>query len=214
MSQPSCPPAGNSNNTDSLGVSILEFNIDGTLLATKSDAMPSIVWIWYPHRAAPAAVLIHHSPVKRIQWHPTIADELLTHCNISQAAVHIWKATWKIPKVVGFHLKKPGGRMEATWLGNNAANWPTLMLGNAQNYAIAHIDHEGELISSSKNGEIPDLGPEDMFDEDRLGDNSHSAVSYDDEAQGNARLGLLDNESSTHDQVDDTFDYRRHLKAA
>ena len=84
--------------------------------------------------------------------------------------------------------------MDAAWLGNNASNSQTLMLGNAQNYAIAHIDHEGELISSLKNGEIPYLGPEDMFDEENLVENLHSVVSYD-------------------DQVDDTFDYRRHLKA-
>lgn len=184
----------NSNTDECLGISVLEFNSDGTLLATKSDAMPSAVWIWYPHRCAPAAVLIHHSSVKKIQWHPTIADELLIHCNISQTAVHIWKATWKVPKVVSFHLKKSGGKMEAAWLGNNASNWQTLMLGDAQNYAIAHIDHEGELISSLKNGEIPYLGPEDMFDEDNLVETPHSVVSFD-------------------DQVDDTFDYRRHLKA-
>lgn len=132
--------------------------------------------------------------MKRIQWHPTVADELLIHCNIPQPAVHVWKATWKIPKVVGFHLQKPGGRMEAAWLGDHASNWQTLMLGNAQNYAIAHIDHEGELIPSLASGEIAHLGPEDMFDEENLVGKSHSVVHYDDE-------------------VDDTFDFRRHLKA-
>lgn len=214
VSQPACPPTGYPNTDGSLGVSTLEFNIDGTLLATKSDVMPSTVWIWSPHRAAPAAVLIHHSPVKRIQWHPTIADALMIHCNIPEAAVHIWKATWKIPKVVGFHLKKPGGRMEAAWLGNNAANWPTLMLGNAQNYAIAQIDHTGELISASKNGETLDLGPEDMYDENNLVDDPSPTAPNDDETQSDARLGLLDGENSRQDEVDDTFDYRRHLKTA
>lgn len=79
--------------------------------------------------------------------------------------------------------------MEAAWLGNNVSDLQTLMLGNAQNYAIAHIDHEGELISSSRKREIADFGPEDMFDED-------------------------DSEQKSHYEVDDTFDYRRHLEAA
>lgn len=92
--------------------------------------------------------------------------------------------------------------MEAAWLGNNASNWQTLMLGNAQNYAIAHIDHEGELISSCTNGKIAGLGPENMFDEDNIGGKSHSVVTYDDEAEFTMR-----------NEVDDTFDYRRHLKA-
>ena len=104
--------------------------------------------------------------------------------------------------------------MEAAWLGNNAKNWQTLMLGNAQNYATAHIDHEGEPISSSKTGEITDLGPEDMFDEDDLGGKSHSVASYDEYARGNAQFELLGNKFLTENDVDDTFDYRRHLKAA
>lgn len=104
--------------------------------------------------------------------------------------------------------------MEAAWLGDNATNRQTLMLGNAQNYAITHIDHEGELVSSSKNGEIVDLGPEDLFDEDNLGGKTHSAVSDDDETQGNIQFGVLGNKISTQHEVDDTFDYRRHLKPA
>lgn len=84
--------------------------------------------------------------------------------------------------------------MEAAWLGDHASNWQTLMLGNAQNYAIAHIDSEGELIPSFKNGEIAHFDTEDMFDEENLVGKSHSVVHSDDE-------------------VDDTFDFRRHLKA-
>ena len=84
--------------------------------------------------------------------------------------------------------------MEAAWLGDHASNWQTLMLGNAQNYAVAHIDYEGEPIQSFGNGEIAHLGPEDMFDEENLVGKSHSMVLYEDE-------------------VDDTFDFRRHLKA-
>ena len=211
---PVFPPLANLSVDGCLGVSTLEFNIDGTLLATKSDSMPSTVWIWYPHRTTPAAVLIHHSPVKRVQWHPIVADQLMIHCNISQAAVHVWKSTWKVPRVVGFHLKKPGGRTEAAWVGTGTANCSTLMLGNAQDYAVAQIDHEGELISSFKNGEIPDLGPEPLFDEDPHAGDSTSTVAYGDGAMGDTRLGLFDSGASRQDEVDDTFGYRRHLAAA
>jgi hypothetical protein len=213
--QPVSPPPGNANTDGCLGVSSLEFNVDGTLLATKSDVTPSTVWIWYPHRATAAAVLIHHSPVKKIKWNPTIADELMIHCNITQSAVHIWRAAWKTPKVVHVHLKKPGGRMNAAWVSTNAANRSSLMLGNFQNYAIAHIDHEGELIPSAKHGEALELGPEDMFDEDKLVDISPT-IPFGDESQVKAGHGLLDNRApgqwNKFDEVDDTFDYRRHLK--
>jgi hypothetical protein len=218
VSQPSCPPTGNPNTDDCLGVSTLEFNLDGTLLATKSDAAPTTIWIWYPHRGTAAAVLIHHAPVKSIQWHPTIADELLIHCNITQTVAHIWKATWETPKVVRFRLDKPGGRMEAAWLGSNAAGLPRLMLGNGQTYAVVQIDHEGELVPITRNGDALALGPEDKFDEAESVNVLQPMRSYDDQAQGDTRHGRLDNGASGQwdksDEVDDTFGYRRHLKAA
>lgn len=108
--------------------------------------------------------------------------------------------------------------MEAAWLGCNAAGLPSLMLGNAHNYAVAQIDHEGELVPITLTGETLALGPEDKFDEDQSASDLQHMRSYDNEAHGDSRQERLNNGASEQwdkfDEVDDTFDYRRHLKAA
>lgn len=94
--------------------------------------------------------------------------------------------------------------MEAAWLDARAANRSTVMLGNAQNYAIIHIDHEGELILSP-NKELPDLSLGEIYDENISG-NSAPTIAYDDDTR------LSNSGSSKQEEIYDTFDYRRHLK--
>lgn len=191
-SQPTCPPAqitdGSVSNT---GVSIIEYNIDGSLFATRDDSTLSTVWIWSPKLPSAVAILIHHSPVKRVRWHPEIADLLLIQCNIVEPVIHLWNAAWEIPKVISLQLEKPGGKMEASWLLDEAVEIPILMLGNAHNYVIGQISRNGELASLPKKTEMTDAGPEDMFDE------------------GNS-MHLL----NVSDEVDDTFHYRRQAKSS
>lgn len=195
----------------------MEYNIDGSLFATRDESTPSTVWIWSPKLPSAVAILIHHSPVKRIRWHPEIAGLLLIHCNIVDPVIHLWNAPWESPKVIGLQLDKLGGKMEANWLLDDATDMHSLMLGNAYNYVIGKISRNGELVSLPKEIEMTGAGPENMFDEGNSLDLSPIKVSHDEvtmEARGDSSALEYSEQWNVSDEVDDTFNYRRHAKSS
>lgn len=129
--------------------------------------------------------------MKKVRWHPEIADLLLIQCNIVDPVIHLWNPAWQVPKVISLQLEKSGGKMEAHWLLDEAIDMNILMLGNAHNYVVGQISHNGELVSLPKKIEMTGAGPEDMFDE------------------GNS-LELC----HVSDEVDDTFHYRRQAQSS
>ncbi|KAF2396302.1 WD40 repeat-like protein [Trichodelitschia bisporula] len=84
--QPVTPPAPPAPKS---GISILAFAPRGTYLATRSDAAPTVVWIWDLGRLAPAAVLLQHSPVRALAWHAA-RDVLLVTCAQDEPVVYTW----------------------------------------------------------------------------------------------------------------------------
>ena len=204
-------------SSSNVGTSVIEYNTDGSLFTTRDNSLPSTVWIWSPKLVTAIAVLIHHSPVKRVQWHPVIADLLLVQCTVAKPAIHLWNATWEIPKVVSLPLDKLGGKMEANWLFSEASDMLSLILGNAHNYTIAELSHDGELSSCHKKGEITGAGPEDMFDEGNSLDLSPIMISHEEFTMANGQVSLPCGPSepwNLSDEVDDTFHHRRHVKAS
>ncbi|MCJ1467897.1 hypothetical protein MMC07_006522 [Pseudocyphellaria aurata] len=191
-SPPTCPPAQSIDASFSnTGVAFIEYNIDGSLLATRDDTTPSTVWIWSPQSPSAVAILIHHSPVKKVWWHPSIVNLLLIQCDLVDPVAHLWNAAWEAPKVIKLPLDKLDGKIEAKWLFDEAIDLHMLMLGNAHNYVIGHISPDGELASLPDEIETTGAGPEDMFDE------------------GNS-LDLC----KVSDEVDDTFRFRRHAESS
>ena len=193
----------------------MTFSVDGTLLATCSESTPTAVWIWSLKRLIPVAILIHHSSVKNLQWHPIEADLLMIHCTTNDSAVHFWKLAWDIPRVIKCHLEKSGGRTEVHWVYSKRGESRRFMYANAQNYVLRHTDGEDEAQS-----DIPSLGPptasinggpEDMFDEGNSMDLSPIKINqhfYATNLQDDFTEGGTEGVSEI---VDDTFDYRKRL---
>ena len=181
----------------------MEFNTDGTLLASRSDSTPSTLWIWSMTSQTPIAVLIHHAAIRSVHWHPTTADMLLIHCALDNPVVHLWKCAWEMPVICEMHLETVGGRMEASWLFSENHEQSALMIGNASNYTTARISAHGELLPPLNVQQPGDQGPDERFDGSlvdlspiKLPQNKTSFENYEDT---NANTGDLD----------DTFRYRR-----
>lgn len=215
-SQPICPPVEKLPVNGSAGISLIEYNGDGTLLATKSDLTPSTVWIWSVDKASAAVVLIHHSPVKRIKWNPSKTDQLLIHCNTNDPVFHIWKATWDLPRIVNLRLDQTGGKMEAAWL-RDVDDISSLLIGNSYGFTIARITHDGQLLSSTADVKRIGTGPEDIFDEGNSLILSPIKISHDEVTtgirHGSSEITAL-GRWAISDEVQDTFHYRRHPKTA
>ena len=213
--QPACPPTQASLATvDKLkiGISLMEFNDEGDLVATRSDSIPSTVWIWSIKTSSALAVIMHHSPVKKVQWHPKISDLLLMHCTVNEPVVHLWRATWDLPQVIHLHLNRMGGKMEAVWLRGDIDDAPMVMLSSMQNYMTAQIMSNGQGILQPLKAQSFGVGPEDMFDEGNSFDLSPVRTRLA-EAPADGIEDSLSHEQSgslnLSDEIDDTFHYKR-----
>lgn len=223
--QPASPPTSilsTKATTRARGFSVISFNSDGSLLVSKNDAIPTTVWIWSLHTGSPIAVLIHHSPVKHLAWHPMQPDLLLIQCAIPEAAIHLWKSTWEVPQIVTLPLERKTGRLEASWLLSPTASQFNLIVSSANQYSTALLSPSGEMMPRSpsllEGAKSFGADAEDMFDEGNSLDLSPIKITHDEtlEVRDGIENGVNDSGSSFglgNEMVDDTFHYRRHIKA-
>ncbi|MCJ1434369.1 hypothetical protein MMC27_003737 [Xylographa pallens] len=208
--QPACPPRqipASGDKLTSTSISHLTFNGPGSLLASVAESTPSTVWIWCLESFTPHSILIHHSFIKSLQWHPEDPECLLIHCATEDPVIHLWHLSFDTPRIIPVPLSRPGGRTEASWIQSSDVNpeTPVFMLANSLNYALPHISDASEgdkTVDVSFSAVVEGLGPEDMFDEGNSMDLSPIKLSHEQFGLG---FELASNE------VDDTFDYRRHL---
>lgn len=215
--KPSHPPPSSSFTSikiPKIGVSLIEFNADGSFFATRSDSMPSTVWIWSQESLAAVACLVHHAPIRGIQWHPNSHDMLLIHCAVDQAVVHIWRASWSTPIILDARLDKSGGRMEACWVSTAPGEPPRLMINNANNYTVISLNQHGSILPEVPAEETICSEPDDRFDEGNSMDLSPVKVPHDDAGtKFPADFDSSDRWGWAED-LDDTFHYRRPLKSS
>ena len=158
--QPVTPPTTASPASDSslkLGISLIAFNADGTLVATRDDATPSTVWLWDLTQLTPRTVLIQHAPVKQLLWHPAIPDLLMTQCAHDEPALYLWSAALGAPEVLAVPLQKgtgaAGARLEARWLPTARDRKPALVFGHAQGYVLVWLQGKDPVLRLEREGE-------------------------------------------------------------
>lgn len=190
------------------GITIMDFNKDGSLLASRDGATPSTLRIYAPRSGQPVAALIHHAPIKSIQWHPKFADLLLIQCAIPEPTVFVWRAQWDTPKIFSLSIKAPFGQLKSSWLSSDDEHI-RYMLGNTEQYGIGQIAPYGEEVPWQRNDEGFDrLGPEDMFDEGNSLDLSPVKILEGTIADDTPALGLSTQLGYTS-TIEDTFHYRQ-----
>ena len=217
-SQPSHPPSNISlagTGTPKSGVSLLEFNANGTMFAARSDSTPSTVWIWSTKSPSAVACLIHHSPIRSIHWHHSVSDLVLLHCAIDDPVIHLWKPSWDVPRALSLELASSGGRKEATWLCTDKRNYLRLMLGDAQTYTLAELGEDGELLQPCKLSMPIESSPDSRFDEGNSLDLSPvklacegAKINVPTESPGDPGQW-----SGMSEELDDTFHYRHPAKS-
>lgn len=195
------------------GISTIKFSRDSTLLATKSDTMPSTIWIWSLTSMIAYAVLLHHAPVKSVEWHPTIPDLLLVHCITEEPVVHIWKESWDAPKIVTTPKRIAGGKIEASWINTSEEKPATVLLVGSSEHTMVSLSHDGDVIDLPKDYHEPAdvLGPDNRFDEGHSMDFSAVKLPEDTTAkyQPQDTLDLWD----TSGAINDTFQFKHNRPA-
>jgi hypothetical protein len=143
VSQPFAPPTAPTTPSDQvskIGLSILAFNADGTMVATRDDSTPTTVWLWDLTKLAAAIVLIQHSPVKRLSWHPTLPYILLIQCTHDEPIIYLYDTVSTVPSPINFPIQKNSGKLEFKWLHTAMDQKPGLVLGDSHSFLIAWPD--------------------------------------------------------------------------
>ncbi|KAL8918205.1 MAG: hypothetical protein Q9208_007481 [Pyrenodesmia sp. 3 TL-2023] len=193
------------------GITILEFNIDGSLLASRCNDTPSTLRIFSPRSGELIAALIHHAPVRAIRWHDRHADLLLIQCAIRDPTVYVWRASWGSPRIFSLPLKPPLGHLTASWLSSDQSNI-RYMLTNSEQLALGQFAPDG--AESQANGHFLDgLGPEDMFDEGHSLDLSPARLLEQDTMADDTAAPGLSTQLGFTSIVEDTFHYRHPSQA-
>ena len=217
-SQPTNPPSSTSSAKipePKVGISMMVPNWKDKLLATKSDTAPTTTWIWSLQNANLVAVLIHHSPIRHLMWHPSDLDILLIQCAISEPAVHLWKQTWNEPLVLKLPLEKASGKIEASWLRSRSDDILNIIISSSVESMTAQISGAGQLLPHIEEVEselkCSGTGPEDLFDEGNSLD--LSPVRFEATAEFGSLNDIGSGFGASDEIIDDTFQYRKQIKA-
>jgi WD40 repeat protein len=175
------------------------------MIATRDEATPTAVWIWNLTSLAPAAVLIHHSPVKSISWHPKRSDLLLISCSQDETVINLWNNTTLNPQVIPISTQKTSPRLDIKWLGDALSNSTAVLAG----------DNKKAVIVWPQGRSTADLIGE--FDEGESMDSVYEALVGPSPQKGNYRtsddteLLVSEIEEDLTEVVDDTFMNRKQM---
>jgi hypothetical protein len=168
VSQPVAPPTASPNAPDQapkIGISTIAFNTDGNMLATRDETAPTAVWLWDLSRRTARAVLIQHSPVKQILWHPTNPSLLLVQCTHEESNVYIYDNTSALPYTVQLPLQKINGRFDARWLRTDADKKTAFTFGDAGNFMVAWPDGKDVIVRfEDEDGSVADESEDSLFE--------------------------------------------------
>jgi hypothetical protein len=205
VSQPVSPPIASPSGSDKslkTGISIVAFNSDGTLVATRDDSTPTTVWIWDMTRLAAAAAVIQHSPIRQLSWHPTNPSKLLILSGQEDPVVHTWDRDQQEPSVSWIGFKKTGGRIDQCWLRTKSERMPALLLSDSRGCVVAWPEGKGS-VASFRDGE-----GDESFDSVYEALTGRSSTKYTDHTE---RLVSEVDEDQT-EFLDDTFVGRKQLE--
>lgn len=93
VTPPRAPLEKNETSLMKQGISLLAFNSEGTLCATRDDSTPSTVWIWDLRSLRPRMILIQYAPVKTLQWHHDNPALLLIQTTHDAPTLYLYQAS-------------------------------------------------------------------------------------------------------------------------
>jgi hypothetical protein len=123
----------------------MSFDASSGLIATRLDDVPSTVWIWDIQASELRAVLLFHSAVQSVTWHPTTRETLLISCegDLYNGTVFVWDPLSEGPRTIDFLSQLPDRKVvdkpRATWLHIHGFETAAIFFSDGQNYVLASV---------------------------------------------------------------------------
>jgi hypothetical protein len=193
----------------------MTFDNSGTLLATRTENMPTAIWMWDIGSRILRAVMIFYAPIAKATWHPTIDELLLIRCEgeESRGLVHLWDPSWEAPKIIDFASQIPDGKVIGKTVGrwlNTESGAPAIFFSDSQDCVLASISDEEDLPWQDAESRAFDI----------YGQREESPLSLvpADEKRPYGRVDMLMEDdgitrmSGGSSEVDDTFRFRKFVE--
>ena len=137
--QPVSPPLSRTKPTtepNELGVAEACFSCDGAFLATRDERMLSTVWIWNMSTLAAHAVIIQHSNVRKLHWHPTQPSLLMIDC--AEGVVYLFHAS-SSEAPVSLSMTLPGAAT-LSWVNTISSSKSVLLSTTKTSFQLVYPD--------------------------------------------------------------------------
>ncbi|KAF3309700.1 hypothetical protein TWF173_010680 [Orbilia oligospora] len=137
-----------------IGVSVISFCADGTLVATKDERMPNSIWVWSLESLAPLAILVQLSQVKAIQWHPSRGDLLAVVCGAdpnsvnttNMPSVYLWSRDWDYPRTIRVSTDILASNLWLRWIDKRVIETEGAL---EREFDSTYVEEEGERETGS-----------------------------------------------------------------
>ena len=149
---------------------MMSFSADGSYLAVTEDSMPTTVWIWELSHLRARAVIVQHSVIKRLAWHPTDPDLLLFQCFHGESTLYMWNASQDRPCILNIPSVKFSGKVEAHWTQTRPDRKPRFIFRDLHNFTVVHPDGKEDAPSPIIKAETTAEHVTNTDDEDSLFD--------------------------------------------
>ncbi|KXJ94237.1 WD40 domain-containing protein [Microdochium bolleyi] len=199
------PPSGSTTSPPDAksGPNLIAFDCSSNLLATRLSSAPSTIWIWDLPSAELRAVIVYHSDVAQVQWHPKQPELLLMRCDTSAPGVaFVWDPLSQGPRAIDIasrmKTRKISGKMQATWL-DRGDEMAAMLFGDDTSFGLC-LTADSTEESDLNNWFVQD--PASMDDND-----SFLSLGPGDARNGDATLP--DDFDDDHSEMDDTFHFKK-----
>jgi WD40 repeat protein len=159
-SQPVSPPVTRlkpSTEPAELGIAEASFSADTHYLASRDERMLSTVWIWDVATLSAHAVILQHSNVRRIYWHPTRSSLLMLDCG--EGVAYIFNAaTCAAPTPITISLP---GTSSLAWLGTVDGKL-AIMASTKTSFRVCYLEGRPANVHEVS----PTAYDEEIFEED------------------------------------------------
>lgn len=163
QAQPVSPPLSKAkagSDPKDLGVAEICFSSDASYLATRDCRMLNTVWVWNMATLGAHAVLIQHSNVRRLKWHPIRPETLMIDC--AEGFAHVWNVSSSEPPTALLTGALPKARLN--WIEGPPEANPIIMVTEASQFRLLYPEGQDELTDepprpvSADESEIYDEG--------------------------------------------------------
>lgn len=146
--QPVSPPLSKAkagSEPKDLGVAEACFSADGSYLATRDCRMLNTVWIWNTATLGAHAVVIQHSNVRRLKWHPSRSQTLMIDC--AEGFAHVWNVSSSDPPVALSTGALAKARL--SWIEGPTVASPIIMVAEPSRFHLLYPEGQDELTDGT-----------------------------------------------------------------